>query len=320
MSPLVSIIVPTFNRLKFLRPTIESVFKQTCQDWELLLADDGSDAATRAYLQSIEAPPRVRVLWLAHSGKPAVARNAAMREARGEYIAFLDSDDLWLPDKLQVQLESLRRHPACQWSHTRFVLVDEAHEPIPWMRGGGWPVPAGWILEEVLESRTVISVPSVIVRRSLLEQVGGFDEELVMCEDFDLWLRLAALSEVDALEQPLTLVLRHAEHSGNELVAFRDCQRVIEKMQRAGQTPHIERILRAERAQLAARVARSHAFRGDRMLAARALISSIRYSWRYRRWWSGALQTLGRILLPPVALNLVRTMRSRRHLQHSRQA
>jgi glycosyltransferase involved in cell wall biosynthesis len=320
MTPAVSIIVPTFNRLKFLRATLACVFEQTFQDWELLIADDGSGAETKTYLQSIHDPPRVRVLWLSHSGKPAVARNAALREARGEYIAFLDSDDLWLPQKLQRQLDALRRHPARRWSHTKFVLVDECHHPIEWMRGGGWPAPEGWILEQVLRSQTVISVPSVVVCRALLEQAGGFDEDLVMCEDFDLWLRLAALSEIDAIDEPLTLVLRHAEHSGNEIVAFEDCRRVIEKLLHANYPVRLQPELRRQRAQLAAQIARSHAVHGNRVNALRVLFSSMSYSWRYPEWWSVAIQALARIVLPAAASAFVRAYRARQHVQHPNQA
>ena len=118
MSPAVSIIVPTFNRLRLIRKTLASVFEQTFEDWELLIADDGSGAETQAYLQSIDDPPRIRVLWLPHSGKPATARNAALREAKGEYVAFLDSDDLWTPKKLQTQIASLRRPGGRRWGYT----------------------------------------------------------------------------------------------------------------------------------------------------------------------------------------------------------
>src|ERR1700732_1465702 len=103
-APVVSIILPTFNRLKYLRPAIDSVFAQTLADWELLIADDGSDEETRAYLEHLGGLPRVKLIWLAHSGNPSAVRNAALREARGDYIAFLDSDDVWLPSKLERQV------------------------------------------------------------------------------------------------------------------------------------------------------------------------------------------------------------------------
>src|SRR5262245_57463748 len=129
MGPLVSVIMPTFNRREFLQPAIESLLNQSFVHWELIIADDGSDTDTRSYLQSLHAPPRVNVVWLSHSGRPSVVRNAALREARGEYVAFLDSDDLWLPRKLEMQVTSLARHPQRKWSYTAFALVDGAGQP-----------------------------------------------------------------------------------------------------------------------------------------------------------------------------------------------
>jgi glycosyltransferase involved in cell wall biosynthesis len=312
MSPVVSIIVPTFNRLRFLRKTLASVFEQTFEDWELLIADDGSGAETRAYLQSIDSPPRVRVLWLPHSGKPAAARNAALREAKGEYVAFLDSDDLWTPEKLQTQIASLRGRAGRHWGYTRFVLVDESGNPTDWQRSRSWPVPDGWIFDNLVKSETVIAVPSVVVSRELLQRVGGFDEDLVMCEDYDLWLRLAAQSEVDAIDEPFTLVTRHREHSGSEIISFQDCARVFQKVLNLSGTEHLHSIVREKLAEVSYGLARSHAVCGDRIGAVRTLASSARYCWRYPRWWLGAMQAAAWAAAPQTAIRAVREYRSRR--------
>ena len=117
-APMVSVVVPTFNRLRFLRAAIESVYTQTFIDWELIIADDGSDLETREYLQSLATQPRVSVVWLRHTGKPAMVRNAALQRAVGRYVAFLDSDDLWAPRKLERQLETLRARSAAASSAT----------------------------------------------------------------------------------------------------------------------------------------------------------------------------------------------------------
>jgi glycosyltransferase involved in cell wall biosynthesis len=308
MSPAVSIVVPTFNRLKYLRSALASVFEQTFRDWELLIADDGSDAEARAYLEALD-DPRVRVLWLPHSGRPAIARNAALREAQGEYVAFLDSDDIWTPTKLQIQIDSLRSRPGRRWGYTRFVLVDEFGNPTDWQRTRSWPVPDGWIFDKLVRSETVIAVPSVVVSRELLERVGGFDEGLIMCEDYDLWLRLAAQSEVDAIDLPCTLVTRHAEHSGNEITSFQDCARVFEKVLRLDGTAHLHSIVREKLAEVAYGLARSHAACGDRVSALRALTSSAPRCWRYPRWWFGALRATAWVFAPRAALG-----GARRHL------
>src|ERR1700722_9621277 len=310
MSSAVSIILPTYNRLEFLRPAIESVFAQTFDDWELVIADDGSSGDTRTYLETLEDSPRVKVIWLRHTGRPSVVRNAALREAHGEYVAFLDSDDVWLPRKLEIQIASLRCHATRRWSYTKFALVDPAGNPTAWQRTRSWPVPDGWILDKLVKSETVIAMPSVIASRALLEQGQGFGERLVMCEEYDMWLRLAAQSEVDAIHEALTLVTRHAKHSGNEIISFQDCVRVFEKVMRARGTEHLHPILREKRAEAAAGLARSHASYGDRGAALRTLLSSVRFCWRYPLWWFGALQATARACAPQAVRRAARRYRN----------
>ena len=229
MSPAVSIIMPTFNRLEFLEAAIASVLEQTFEDWELIIADDGSSEPTRAYLQALQIHRRIHVILMPHTGRPSLVSNVALRQARGEYVAFLDSDDVWLPTKLEIQIASLRRHPERGWSYTKFALIDSLGHPTDPARTRNWPTPTGWILKKLLVEETVIAQPSVIVMRRLLTELGAFDEELVMCYDDELWFRLAAHSEIDGVDEPLTLVRRHAQHSGSDVIAWRDRRRVFEK-------------------------------------------------------------------------------------------
>jgi glycosyltransferase involved in cell wall biosynthesis len=309
MPPAVSIILPTFNRLGFLRPAVESVFAQTLADWELLIADDGSGEEARSYLRSVD-DPRVRVLWLQHTGRPAVASNLALRGAQGEYVAFLDSDDVWLPNKLQVQIASLREHPERQWSYTRFALIDASGAQIDSSRSRSWAVPSGWILEKLLKEETVIAQPSVLVSRRLLTRLGAFDEELVMCYDDELWFRLAAHSEIDGIDEPLTRIRRHGQHSGSDVIAWRDRRRVFEKALRTGGP--LEPILRRLRAQMSAGLAKSQAVSGKRLSALGTLVWSLPHTWRYPRPWLGALVATARTFAPQFLRLLVR----RRRLRH----
>src|SRR5687768_13275178 len=108
--PEVSVVLSTFNRLNYLRESVDSVCAQSFRDWELIIADDGSAEATTDFLSTL-ADPRIKVLLLQHSGNPATVRNAAIREARGRFVAFIDSDDLWLPLKLERQLAAMAVHP-----------------------------------------------------------------------------------------------------------------------------------------------------------------------------------------------------------------
>lgn len=310
MAALVSVIMPTYDRLQFLAPALESLFAQTCPDWELIVADDGSGAATREYLRALHAPPQLRVIWLEHSGKPAVARNAALRAARGSYVAFLDSDDLWLPHKLERQLASLRRHPERKWSYTEFALVDAAGRLQALPLGSKHPAAiSGWIAERLLTGQTVIALPSVVVARETLERLGAFDEQLVMCEDDELWLRLALYSEVDAIDEPLTLVRRHGLHHGDDATAWRDRRRVFEKALRTSADPRLRARLRRLRAEMSAGLALSEAVAAMRLRALGTLLASARYSWPYPRWWRGAGRTLWRTCAPVHLRGLVRRHR-----------
>jgi glycosyltransferase involved in cell wall biosynthesis len=305
--PAVSILMPTFNRLEFVPPAIESVFAQTFTDWELIIADDGSGEDTRAYLRSL-ADPRVRVLWKTHSGRPSVGLNAALRAARGEYVAFLDSDDVWLPRKLERQVASLRRYPGRRWSCTAFSLIDAAGCPLVAARTS-WPAPSGWVRDHLLTD-AVIAMPSVMAARSLLEQVGPFDEDLVMHQDGDLWLRFAEVSELDGIDEPLTLVRRHGQHGGSDIIAWRDLGRVIEKALRATGDAHFAALLREQRAVTSAGLARSHALFGRRIDVVRTLAESAPYSWCYLQWWRVGAYASARAFAPRVLRSGLRALRT----------
>ena len=141
-APLVSVILPTYGRLGHLRSCVASVFAQSLVEWELIIADDGSDEETRTWLAAL-GDPRVQVLLLPHSGNPSKVRNAAIQRARGYYLAFLDSDDLWLPDKLERQVAAMRAAPQRRWSYSRVKRIDAHGEPAsdagvkPWRRFEG---------------------------------------------------------------------------------------------------------------------------------------------------------------------------------------
>jgi glycosyltransferase involved in cell wall biosynthesis len=134
--PLVSVILPTYNRAAFLREAIDSVLAQTWQRWELIVVDDGSTDGTRPYLATL-ADPRIHVLELAHDGNRARLRNRGMTRARGEYLAFLDSDDFWIPTKLERQVTDLiARHR--RWGYAHYRHVDDAGASLPIPRANEW--------------------------------------------------------------------------------------------------------------------------------------------------------------------------------------
>jgi len=257
-NPEVSIIMPTFNRLDWLRSAVASVLVQTHRDWELILIDDGSEAPTREYLRGLRASgdSRFKVIFGEHCGNPPAVRNVALREACGEYVAFLDSDDLWLAAKLERQLASLRASPGREWSYTAAVMVDGSARPL----GRPLPYPKvrdGWIAESLLRGEAAVTQSSVLIRRAALESVGGYPEDLPVCGDYELFVRLALRSEVDFVAEDLVLVRRHGEHYSNDIEALRDLYRFIRKMQCLRLAPHMADVLRARRLKVARGIARA---------------------------------------------------------------
>jgi glycosyltransferase involved in cell wall biosynthesis len=208
-TPLVSVIIPTYNRAAFLAEAVDTVLAQTFTDYELLIVDDGSTDRTAAVVGGI-ADPRVNFISLPHSGSPGRARNAGITRARGRYVAFLDSDDLWDSSKLDDQLAALAARPDCRWCLTAGRAVDETGAPHPRWRQIRL-LPEGWILEPLLRRRVGGSISSMLVDRALLLEIGGFDETFLSGgEDYDLKVRLALRSPVARVAEPRVRKRLHA--------------------------------------------------------------------------------------------------------------
>lgn len=200
----VSVIIPVYNRPEFVCRAIHSVLRQTRQPDEIIVVDDGSTDRTPAVLQQFESA--VRLLRTPHRGV-SHARNTGISHARGEWIAFLDSDDEWMPEKLEAQLDWLKSHP-----DIRVMQTDEI-----WVRHGRrvnpkkyHQKPEGRIFIPALK-RCVISPSAVIIHRSVFDIAGKFDEDLPAAEDFDLWLRVSLRYRVGLLREPL--VIKYGGHT-----------------------------------------------------------------------------------------------------------
>jgi glycosyltransferase involved in cell wall biosynthesis len=305
----VSIVLPTFGRLKYLRPTVDSVYRQTLQDWELIIADDGSDEATKQYLRTLARDGRVKLVYLAHTGIPAIVRNAALREARGRYIAFLDSDDLWAPEKLLRQVETLRFRGSCRWCYTAVSHIDGSGQPLTEPVFGPWLPCDGAVFERLVTGPVVIRTPSVLAARELIVQAGGFDESISSGEDYDLWVRLALASDVALLDEPLVQVRRHeANHSRDWEIAFAGRDHTLNKLQNTVDERR-RVLLRAERTRNALTLAATHASLGNRGRTLRALYEALPYSWSSPLWWFALVKTPLRRYVPQ---RLVDAYRNRR--------
>jgi glycosyltransferase involved in cell wall biosynthesis len=296
--PTVSVILPSFNRLRFLKLAIESVYSQTYADWELIIADDGSSEETRAYLRSIASPP-VRTLWLPHCGNPAQVRNAAIEVSAGRYLAFLDSDDIWAPSKLEVQVRALYEHARCRWSYTACERIDENGNPLSNQKLAAMAPRDGWILEPLLRLETAIAMPAVVAERDLINAIGRFDERQRYGEFHDLCLRLAMKSEVVAIAQPLCSVRAHDEHySGDRVAAHTSWMQLYAKMAELVPDSQLRSLclrMRAEQSWTLVRMGRkASGYRGLLTTLPRALM----LSWRQPRLWYDALRNTVSVVVP----------------------
>jgi len=203
----VSVVIPTYNRAREVCRAVESALQQTRAPLEVIVADDGSTDGTEQALAGYGGP--VRYLRIPHSGLPARARNAGIAEARGDYIAFLDSDDAWLVAKLERQAAVLDANPEVGLVSANALLVKgDGDEPsgayLPDDRATG-----EFCLADLLYTNFVIT-STAVARRSVL--LGGFDEDrrLRAIEDYDLWLRMSLVSRVHYIAEPLAIYRDHS--------------------------------------------------------------------------------------------------------------
>lgn len=211
----VSVIIPYYNRARFIDECLASIFAQSHAPDEVIVVDDGSAPDQRRHLDQFA--PRVRIIDQPRNGGVSSARNAGLHAATGEWVAFNDSDDVWVPDKLAIQLAHLAKQPDCDGVHTavRAVFHDgrvAVSEPIA----------PRLTLEDALHDN-MVRVQTLIIRTQIMRDVGGFDERLRCCEDDDLGIRLAAAGyRIDFLTEPLTNMRR-----GDYDRLFSDWRRII---------------------------------------------------------------------------------------------
>ena len=200
----VSVVIPTYDRADFVREAIASVLQQDYPHVELIVVDDGSHDGTAAVVSGFGTA--VQYLWQENRGVSA-ARNRGVAASTGDLIAFLDSDDLWLPSKVSAQVAYFEAHPDAQACHTDEIWIRRGvrvNERRIHRKQGGWQFLASL-------PRCLISPSAIMMRRALWNRLGGFDESLPACEDYDLWLRLTAVVPVGFL--PERLVIKRGGHA-----------------------------------------------------------------------------------------------------------
>jgi glycosyltransferase involved in cell wall biosynthesis len=209
MEPLVSVIIPTYNRADYLKLALKSVLEQTYKNIEVIVADDGSMDNTAEVVADFN-DPRVKYFYQRNTGLPAVTRNRGLREASGEYVAFLDSDDMWQPEKLEIQVEYLRNQPDYHLAYSNAWIIDETDAR------------KGLIMDlelfkegeifKYLVKYNFIPQLTVLMKRKVFDEIGFFNEDptLRAVEDYEYWLRVALRHKIGFVKEPLAMYRVHS--------------------------------------------------------------------------------------------------------------
>ena len=224
MSIKVTVIIPTYNALAFLPETLQSVYAQTFTDYEIVVVDDGSVDETLVWLEA-HANDKVRVIAQENQGV-SVARNRGVAEAKGEFIAFLDADDLWEPDKLAKQLAVFEQNPQVGLVHTGTRILEADGE-----FGGVFGVSVGEGLADVIRYNPIRCGSTPMVRRACFDEVGVFDSEIVRSEDWDMWVRIAVSYAFGVVDEPLVIYRQHASNKSKDYTKLlSNMERIVEKI------------------------------------------------------------------------------------------
>lgn len=208
-TPLVSVIIPVYNARDYIREAIVSAIQQTYKNTEIIVIDDGSTDCLKEVIADLIKSGTIKYYWQPNQG-PAAARNLGNSKSKGEFIAFLDADDIWLPQKIENQIKLLIKNPKVglvYCNYERFlksqVIIDNFFNYCPPKRGK--------VTEQLLKSN-LVPTSTVITRKQLLILIKGFNPKLRQSEDYDLWLRLSLITEFDYCNKILS---RYRFHEGS---------------------------------------------------------------------------------------------------------
>ncbi len=203
--PKISIIIPTYNRVRYIKDAIDSVLAQEYNDYEIIVMDDGSTDKTKESLDAYIKSGKIRYFYQENKGI-SVARNRGINESVGKYLAFLDSDDLWLPDKLKEQVRIFDSSDVgLVYSYARFLNTVDEHFEIK-------PKFISQTFQEMLNCPTQLPTSTVMLRRECINKVGNFDEKLGIFEDLELWIRVAQHYKIKFIDKILAV---HRLHGNN---------------------------------------------------------------------------------------------------------
>jgi len=240
--PKVSVVIPAYNCEKFISTAIESVLSQTYGDYEIIVVNDGSTDKTDEVLSRYAS--KIKKIYQPNKG-PAEARNTGIANSGGEYIAFLDQDDAWLPDKLRMQVEVMEKNDKLGLVYTDIYILNDkefSNADCLYRRSFQMRQPHRGSVIEYLFLDNFIATSSVMVRKECFSEIGMFDSSVVPSEDYDRWLRIAADYEIDFIDAPLVKFRDHiAAFAGNKIVTLTHAIDVLNKM--LSEYPHLRSAL-----------------------------------------------------------------------------
>lgn len=218
----VSVIIPAYNKAEWTAQTVDSVLQQTYPNIEVIVVDDGSKDHTRQRLSVYG--DRIRYIYKDNGGACS-ARNEGIRQATGEFVAFLDCDDLYLEDKVAASVAYLRENPRFVFIHTAVNFIDDQNNVVGY-RSHPKSRYEGWIAQRLIFENYICN-STIVVRQEALQQAGFFDESFFMPADWDMWLRLAEVGQVGFINRPLTQYRVSAHYIMNNLEKSEDEERVV---------------------------------------------------------------------------------------------
>lgn len=222
--PIVSVIIPTFNRANMIRRAIESVTLQTFNDWELIVVDDASTDNTEGIIRTyLEDDQRIRYYKHKKNHGGGAARNSGIKMSNGRYIAFLDDDDRWYPEKLRLQYHYSQNHPDAGFIYAGFSYIDYETEKIiksvsPQYQGN---------VSSVILKNNIIGSPTPLIKKECFAQAGLFDEKLNSCQDWDMWIRISQHCFFAYVKEYLAAVTMHGTQISSNLSSKIDSRKKL---------------------------------------------------------------------------------------------
>ena len=287
--PSVSIITPTYNRAEYLKEAIESVLSQTFQDWELIVVNDGSTDHTVEVLNAYTMRDRrIRSIHKENSGI-SEARNTALAIATGKYIAFIDDDDRWLPEKLEMQVKLMDSKPEVGFCYVRFQIYKKVEDRLE--KGTLFPPFLATKFEELFDA--FIAPSAAIFRKTCLDQAGWFNVQYNRCEDFDLWLRVGQITQIAPIDEVGAFTVMDERHRGidNEILSWKMGIKFIKRIKLTPQCSYYRPFLKTH-------IAKRHYW-------------IAREDLDHQRYWSAAIHFAKAILEDPLIGLSVRRLESK---------